>query len=456
MDKYTKKIIKFIKRLNVDNNNINNNISDEIKRDFNFDLEINELINKILTICEEILHEDINIPLGEIKLLKKLHDTSEHPLLYHYLNNKNMSFVDFVKWFNINQQDINYSRLRSEHHDKELTNLIFNPIEERKELHEILYNNNFLSLDIQQYIESRDIYREVIIYVDDNINIRLTIYYEDKYKDDVDFITDIKIKAIRCIKLMDKINREFNGSSQSNYNVRLVLTPQKKILPISRLTQILTPMNINSGSALTGHFVNIWRIEELEKVLIHELQHFLGFDFHINDRYYDDVNSMIKKHFNIDDDHNRCNESYNETLAGIINMCYQSRKYSININSIYFYEMNFLLIQVVKILKYFKNDSLDVFRTTIIQTTSCVSYYILKCILFLKIIDFLEFIKNNNIRFIDDNIRKYGLFLDKILKDKTLRDELKVKLKDRSEKINKLIIDKNKFIMRTLRMSGIN
>ena len=48
-------------------------------------------------------------------------------------------------------------------------------------------------------------------------------------------------------------------------------THHKKYLP--KHCNRLEPENINSGATLPGHYINLWRMEELYKVLIHELIH---------------------------------------------------------------------------------------------------------------------------------------------------------------------------------------
>jgi hypothetical protein len=285
----------------------------------------------------------------------------------------------------------------------------------------------------------------------DNINIALI--YETEQKD----ISIIRINIIRIIKIMDQINKEFNKHNQDKYRINILLTPLRKKFSKEEIT--LTPMNINSGSALSGSFVNVWRIEELEKVLIHELQHYLHFDYHVFDKYYKDVNEVIKKHFKLSDDNNKSNksnESYNETLAAIINMCYQSSKYNVKINKIYEYEIKFLIFQSLKIIKHFNNIKSDynILDIQFIQTTSCLSYYILKCILFFNIIDFLGFLKDNGIKCIGDNIRNYATFLDKTLSSDKIKN-LNELISELDENVNKLNV-KDDFLKNTLRMSAIS
>jgi hypothetical protein len=429
MNKYTKKILLLIKKTDICLQNI--------------DINANKFINKIMEICKNNLEKDIIIKDTKIIELKKLHNKDEYPLLYYYLIKDNMSFVNFLNWFNKTQQNINYK----DSMNKELHEVIFNPIEERKILHDMIYSNNFVALNVSQYAEITDLFMETINYD----NIKITLIYSKK----VNNLQEIKKKVIRVIKIMDDINTSYYKKIDK-FIVNIFLTPLKKMFSTKEL--ILTPMNINSGSAISGRIVNIWRLEELEKVLIHELQHYLSFDFHMYDNNYDKVNNIIKNYFNVYDDNNKCNESYNETLAGIINMCYQSCKYRVKINTIYYYEMSFLILQTLKIIKHYNKDT-DIYNIADIkikQTTSCLSYYVIKTILFFNILKFLTLIENNGIKCQGENINKYGIFLEEILNSKDDIKSLNEMINEMNNKIDKLKIDKNNFVMKTLRMSAIS
>ena len=84
----------------------------------------------------------------------------------------------------------------------------------------------------------------------------------------------------------------------------------------------LTPVNINSGSTLPGHFINLWRDEELYKVLIHELVHTFFLDF----RDDGTIEPYIRTHFGIEiDSPVYIWESYTEFIAIIIHSIYISK-----------------------------------------------------------------------------------------------------------------------------------
>jgi hypothetical protein len=181
-------------------------------------------------------------------------------------------------------------------------------------------------------------------------------------------------------------------------------------------TDTMTPLNINSGSSLRGKFVNIWREEELEKVLFHEIQHFYNCDFHILDNGYNELSSFIKQTFSINGD-DKVNESINEVMAIIIHMIYQSIKLNIDLTIIYSYEMYFTMIQIAKIIVYYDGDSYDdLFKKnensiTFKQTTSVLSYYVIKGLLLFHINETLDFLHSNQLKCSDkDNIMKLKLY----------------------------------------------
>jgi hypothetical protein len=205
---------------------------------------------------------------------------------------------------------------------------------------------------------------------------------------------------------------------------------------------------MNSGSTIKDIYVSVWRKEEYEKVLIHELCHYISVDFNIflNKKINDNINSL----FNIEGI-NHVSESYNETVAGIINMLYKSVKLNIDLNEIYLIETKFLLFQTIKLINFFGGfEGNDIFTMKISQNTSCLSYIILKFILFYNINDFINLLDEFNI--ICDSpqkITKYNNFLSELIKKKDFVDDI-----DRNMNFVKNNWN-NTFIYKTLRMSAI-
>jgi hypothetical protein len=207
---------------------------------------------------------------------------------------------------------------------------------------------------------------------------------------------------------------------------------------------------------MRGVFVNIWREEEIEKVLIHELLHFFKCDFHEFHKGYTELRTFIGTIFDIEGD-DKVNESLNEIMANCINMQYQSIKLNMSVELIYTYEIYFSLFQIAKIITFYNGKSYDsIFKSNpnhIIfkQTTSVLSYFIIKGLLLYNINQTLDFLNENSLSF--DNSKQiisYKVFLEKIINDKSPADI-----------INKLIqivmnLDSNKFIYKTMRMTAIS
>jgi hypothetical protein len=381
LDKYSKYIKQFINKIKLNQN-------------FNID-DNNKFIKNILNISKNINNSEIKIPSYDIQIIKKIHNKDEYPLLYDIIRKMNLkikNFKDFLIYYTLNQTNIDIENL--------IKDIPFD--ENRNELKDIFYNS-YQSIDIIQEIESNDL-NHIVIKTD---YYKLSLYYYD-----IKNIDDEIIKIIKVINLIREINKFYKINQNDFYNVIIFFGNKKKYLFNER--KIITPMNINSGATIIKEYASVWRKEELEKVLIHELLHYIGIDhkLFIND------NDKINKLFNVTK--NKINESYNETLAGIINMCWKSQKHNININELYLLELKFLLFQTVKIIKYFDGKYVDdLFTIKISQTSWMLSYIILKMILFCNINDIINFIESINLKInSDDDINKYIELLEKKIKNK--------------------------------------
>jgi hypothetical protein len=381
LDKYSKYIKQFINKIKLNQNfNINEN---------------NIFIKNILNISKNINNLEIKIPSYDIEIIKKIHTPYNYPLLYDIIcksNPKIKNFKEFLIYYTLNQTNIDIENLiKDVQFDKN-----------RNELKNIFYNS-YQSIDIIQEIESNDL---------NHILIKTEYYRISLYYYDIVNIDDDIIKIIKIICLIREINKLYKINDNDFYNVIIFFSNKKKYLFNER--KIITPMNINSGATIIENYATVWRKEELEKVLIHELLHYIGIDHKL---FFND-NDKINKLFNVTK--NKINESYNETLAGIINICWKSQKHNININELYLLELKFLLFQTAKIIKYFDGKCAeDLFTIKISQTSWMLSYIIFKMILFFNINDIINFIESINLKInSDDDINKYIELLEKKIKNK--------------------------------------
>ncbi len=441
MDKYQKKILKFI------SSQKNNPLKTRNKYNINDHL----LIKKIIEKCKVV--KSINsIPSYTQNKINKLHELSDEPLLYLLFREldeyKIKDFNDFIRYYSLHQHEISirdiYNQINkiSDTSKKnrllELYNQIYERKDNRQELSQIFYNNMFVSIDVLQELESFDLNH---IIIDSDKDYYLSLYYYDLDQD----IDTYLINIIRIIKLIKGINNLFDKELQK-INVIIFLGNQKKEL----IGNSILPISMNSGSSIPTIFASVWRKEEYEKVLIHELLHFICADFHGGSSGYNKIHEAILDKFIVDGKNNP-NESYNETIAGIINMCYKSIMLDLDINDIYNIELNFLYLQTAKLIKYFRGKKMSELldkKIKIKQTTSGLSYLILKMILFHNIKDTLDFISSINFKCNNStNIDKFKTYLVDIINNKTYYDNV--------NKYIACLVDNNKFIFRTMRMSVI-
>lgn len=293
-------------------------------------------------------------------------------------NNAMNKFVEIID--QINELDI-YEELKT------VYTLMFKTTGVRKILHDSIYNNKFISIDIQYDLESVDLeYVECIINNRHKLNI-----FVPKGK----LHPDLK-KVATTIIMMENLAKIYNIEKELPVvNLTIIFSDQKK--NVYHWTNTLCCDNINSGSTYPGKSIVCWRREEFQKVLIHELFHYYKLDFYQMDPYYQQLNTMI--HIPKITGTDMLNESYTESCTTLILIVF---RYLMNIqtdNPIlinqnnefndYFIkylkiEIAFIMFQVAKIITIFGGDSFEDMVTkkiVIKQNTSFRSYFLIKLIL---------------------------------------------------------------------------
>lgn len=267
--------------------------------------------------------------------------------------------------------------------------------------------SEFTSLDVLKEIEQLMNYKHHFSISYNNITVELSIfdYKKTLNKKKLDLI-------IKRILLMGLIKQESNlvnkKSNKVKINVNLILTNKTK--NISTQYKTLGPTEINSGLSTYAYNydefckVTIYREEELNKLLIHELIHNLRLDFlfvNFTD-FYNFVNIPPDTKITL-------NESYTEIMACILNsiVCSyelnnrKNKKLAIRYIN---YEILFSFYQVAKILCHFGFiNSHEFFKPTtttsfdnakFIQNTNVFSYFIVKTSLLLNMDLFLKFLSH--------------------------------------------------------------
>lgn len=440
LNKYTSKIKKFL----------DINLSDEhilLKNTKNDGYDDDKIIKQFMNIFknQSISQHDLGINLVKYEKVKKLHDYDNEPLLYIILKNTlcdnpeyKQCFTSreiFYDWIRENASKININdTIYSQYHG-----ILFNPCKTRKELHKIMYESIFVSIDVIHHSESEDLHYKVY----SNENTELHIYHPDSNDGPNIFI---------ILKIIDFYRNLLN----SDVHVKIVTFygEQKKYLPIIKNKTICSD-NVNSGSTIKGKIIQTWRKEEFYKVLIHEMVHYFGVDFYISDSIYKKINEHFQKFIAIKGV-DRINESYTEVLAITIHSCLFASLNNTTFSEIFYYELLFSYLQVGKILNHFGcncyDNLLDTNSTKIIQTTSAFSYYVIKCMFMENLQKILDFWSENGFTILKTTQVQYNYL--KLYKTIVKCDSLNKILINKI--INLLTLQEKEgecFVTKTMRMS---
>ncbi len=448
MNKYSLKIINFINKIKNTDSNIDLDLTKKINTQHNIILKIKQIMKNILN------SQTINFNKEKYNL-GKLH-SDQYPIMYlffrEYLKSTDEqitidNYKEFVNWFNLNQHLLNYDQIyKNISNNKKLINM-FNEMlqinKPRERLHDNLHKNSFVGLDTIHYSEIIDLEEYII----ESKFAKIFLYFEKNYN-----VEDLIIRILNIVTIMHELNKQIISSETNKLELVIFLGKQRKQ---TYNNDILTPINVNSGSCYRKILVNIWREEELEKVLFHELLHFYECDFHIHDSNYNMLKSFISSKFEIKVD-DKSNESINEMMAILLHMIYQSERLNLDLDMIYGYEIFFSMYQMAKIICFYNGSSYSsLFKSNpnhiiIKQTTSVLSYYIIKCMLLFNINSTLDFLDKVNLKIDNNNIITYKKYLETIIDNKDIGVLVDKLIKIYNE------IDSDKFISRNLRMSAIN
>lgn len=334
----------------------------------------------------------------------------------------NLDFIDDILKFQYNIINIDYEIENDNIERKNYDNLFLKNYNDDYDKNENKIDNiidkkfNFnKSIDISFYspnLISKFISFNVARYILNNLNNKIiykkknreiVIYYKNKIKDNI-------IKKITSIlDFFDYLTQDEN-----KYVIEIYLTKKNKIINLD--VDEIGPDNINSGATLPGHYIILWRYEELYKVLIHELIHYLKLDmFKYQDKFrdlYKDI--IIVNNLNgIFNHQTNPNETYTELLAIII-MAIWKYKYedykdiSLNkyINKRLTIELGWSYHQIAKIIKFFKcyNNYESLFSKScqFKQDTNVLSYFILKTFYLQNINSFLKYFNINTLIMTDE------------------------------------------------------
>lgn len=369
------------------------------------------------------------------------------------LNNLDLKLDDkfFAKDFSDinkkNKYSIKLDEIKEENYDNqilELYNLDMKKIlNDDKDLTSFIKTSFYSKYLVSRFISSRvirDIINRLFLKTTFSGKNREIIIYSEKKIDD---------------KLINKIDSIFNffdilTGKKNKYYIEIFLCKKKKYF--NKNLDSLDPDNINSGATLPGNYIIIWRYEEIFKVIIHELVHYLGLDM----LSYQDKLKELYKDINLKATIMNPNEAYTELLAllflSIWNFYISDTQYEINefVNKWLNIELGWSYHQVAKVLKYFKcYSNYEDLYTEICefrQNSNVLSYFILKTYFLQNINKILHNFDYNNL-YMNRKISEF------IFKNTNLKD---INFSNNINRLMKINFDKNIYEIYSSRMTCLD
>ena len=353
-----------------------------------FMVKINEIYNnlnvKLVKISKKTIHLEKQHKLCVFSIFKYLYENNILQVTLNKYSHENQTLFkkiietqnkqQLADWLNSN------GRIIMDHVNHLLNNNI---------IPENMYNtaidpnimNEFVELYLMEYIHNELKYKHIYTINYKNLDIELNIFSKNNSIPNNE-LNDIIERIVIC------------GLFKSNkleikFNVDIYLTPFKKKCNYNNPLKVLGPREINSGASLAWKKLFVFRKEELNKVLVHELVHYLWLDLH------DVPFANFSNYFNINSDNKvLLNEAYTEIMGLLINMCIYSDKISV-IKDLLNKELKYSMYQSAKILTIFNFENANQFFkkcdcANFKQNTDVFSYFIVKTAILMDLDGFLK------------------------------------------------------------------
>jgi hypothetical protein len=285
------------------------------------------------------------------------------------------------------------------------------------------FSNPFVSNEILHSIKSLNNNLKLVLKINGNI-LTVNIYYDKQNLKK--FVSNILIIISFVFHLMNK--------NVGNVYINYYLTYHKKTID-KDVKGGLNYGHINNGCCSTmTNTIDIWRIEEIIKVTIHELFHLFYCDKSMNDDY--NIINFYQKRYNINSDKVNTFEAYTEIWANILN-CFliSNNDYKIFVRYINLEKLwsNMQCQKVFLLTNLDKKDTIDINKYT-----NVLAYFIIRCEIYNNLKEFIKLFHKS----ICNNSKVYFEFLQNT--KKIIKNEEFIKN-----------INKKNFIYKTLRMSSL-
>jgi hypothetical protein len=277
----------------------------------------------------------------------------------------------------------------------------------KQEIMKMLYISLFIPFSIMTWIELKCDHCYIIRWD----NVRIHVINDKEVEHD---ILNTIIKLVKWIIII-------SGQNKPKLNIFIYLSQCKKEIGEN---PILGYNEINSGVSYTDNWLQIFRKEELYKVLIHELIHNMEMDLNIPKLFDKELEIF---HMHKESQPLLVNEGYVELMALYLHAIFYSDKYDKNLNEIILDEAKFSVYQINKIFKHYNIDNISYFskKNNFIQRTNVIPYFLLKYLFLINIRYFVRYFndKEKSIWLIKRSLKKiYQLKIPKVkVMDKSLK-----------------------------------
>lgn len=243
--------------------------------------------------------------------------------------------------------------------------------------------------------------------------------------------------------------------------VEIVIMPfdVPKMLPCR--FEPLSSKHINTGvmfRTISGSYIAIYRLEELSKVLLHELMHYYSMDFNDGELDTYAVEHLASKNIIVKTDRLGLHEIYNDTMTILFliglkimieerpeNYASYKQQYDASLANV----MKFMVANAAKVLQYYGKETLDDGKP-ITEGSHVFTYYIGKAITFTSLDQFMETVPKELI--IDHRKDKSKLFTDYFLSAVTAAS-VRGMFNDAIIRLKRI---DDEFFKKTIRMSNLD
>ena len=221
---------------------------------------------------------------------------------------------------------------------------------------------------------------------------------------------NIMNKKIRLVVYIIEYLKHKNHHINIPISIYLVLTDLKKYFPVNN--QNMGVKNANTGyTDFAKNIIYIWRKEELEKVIFHEISHYLDMDNRDHDVEHIAIINGPHSYF----------EAITDFWGILYHLIFVSILSKLSVKNLLSIELGFIKNQAMYLNEYldlgnWKNSSNNVIK----QTTPAFSYYIIKFMIFKYLLthDLIDYHKYNDLI---STISKIGFNQEPYIKIKSSR-----------------------------------